>query len=541
MRSLEGYFDSLTAAAVNEKSVLENLVANNTKIAATNGNLVAMVNKLTNDINNLERETSHLKKGGQSKRYPTLCRHFKKGGYHAPEAFYELVKNKYKRPPGWRSLLWRIGTAIINSKISTSSDKLFTHHANFSPTLNKHLPSSLDTKATGIVDSRATDIYFSTNAPIFNIDLSAPKVKVGIATGKTLQSTGTGDLDLPYIPLGFPIKGHLMPSFCHTLIGVGPLCDDNCTVAFTREAVIVWDQQGTPVLTGWSEASRPQLWRIDLQPGEANLPNMSHDANMATLSSYGAYDLPSVVALVRYFHFAAGYPVRSTWLKDISAGNYSSWPGLTLANATKYCPSAEATIMGHLVQKLQGFRSTKHKPPTTSSPENPIPRIRSNELFIQVTPISKFYTDYTGRFPIHACSVNQYIMITYHCDANVILAEPFASRKDKHRLLEYDKLMQRLRDNKLTVDLQILNNEASAEYKQVIKTKWNTNYQLVSTNTHRRNAAERSIRTFKAYFLSILTGVAPYFRSNLWDFLLPQTELTLNLLWKSTLDPSISV
>ena len=104
MKSLEGYFVSLAATGVNKKSVLEQLVANNTKLAATNENLV-MVKNLTNDIKNLERETSHLKKGGQSKRYPTLCRHFKKGGYHAPEAFYELVKNKYKRPPGWRSLL----------------------------------------------------------------------------------------------------------------------------------------------------------------------------------------------------------------------------------------------------------------------------------------------------------------------------------------------------------------------------------------------------------------------------------------------------
>ena len=62
-------------------------------------------------------------------------------------------------------------------------------------------------------------------------------------------------------------------------------------------------------------------------------------------------------------------------------------------------------------------------------------------------------------------------MIKYHCNANLILAEPFTSRKDKHRLLEYDKRMQRICDNKLTVDLKILHNEASAEYKQVIKKK----------------------------------------------------------------------
>ena len=129
-------------------------------------------------------------------------------------------------------------------------------------------------------------------------------------------------------------------------------------------------------------------------------------------------------------------------------------------------------------------------------------------------------------------------MIAYHCNANLILAQPFFSRKDTHRLLEYDKIMQRLSNNKLIVDLQILDNEASAEYKRAITKKWNANYQLVSPNTHRSNADECAIRTFKAHFLSILAGVAPDFPINLWDLLLSQTELTLNLLRKATLDPT---
>ena len=78
---------------------------------------------------------------------------------------------------------------------------------------------------------------------------------------------------------------------------------------------------------------------------------------------------------------------------------------------------------------------------------------------------SKLYTDDTGRFPFDARSGNRYIMIAYHCDANLILAEPFSSRKDAHQLSAYNKIMQRLTDNKLSVDLQILDNEDSAEYK----------------------------------------------------------------------------
>ena len=42
MKALEGYFDNLAAAAVNEKSVLEQLVENNTKLAANNKSLVVV-------------------------------------------------------------------------------------------------------------------------------------------------------------------------------------------------------------------------------------------------------------------------------------------------------------------------------------------------------------------------------------------------------------------------------------------------------------------------------------------------------------------
>ena len=119
MKSLDGYFDNLAAATVNKKSVLKQLVANNNKVAATNKNLVAIVKKLTNDINYLERETSCLKKtGGQGNRDLTLFPHYKKEGYHAAEACLELVRNKYKHPTCWKSFLSRRGTVSIISNIS---------------------------------------------------------------------------------------------------------------------------------------------------------------------------------------------------------------------------------------------------------------------------------------------------------------------------------------------------------------------------------------------------------------------------------------
>ena len=98
-------------------------------------------------------------------------------------------------------------------------------------------------------------------------------------------------------------------------------------------------------------------------------------------------------------------------------------------------------------------------------------------------------------------------MIAYHCNANLILVLPFKSKKDTHCLLVYDKIIQILRDHKLTVDQQIIDNEASTDYKRVIKKKWNANYQIFTPNTHRHNAAERAICTFEAHFIAILAGV----------------------------------
>ena len=90
--------------------------------------------------------------------------------------------------------------------------------------------------------------------------------------------------------------------------------------------------------------------------------------------------------------------------------------------------------------------------------------------------------------------------------------------------------MQRFKDKGLLVDLQILDNECSTVYERRMTDKWGVEFQLVSPDMHRRNAAERAIRSFKAHFLAILSGVASDFPHNLWDLLLPQTEMNLNML-----------
>ena len=65
-------------------------------------------------------------------------------------------------------------------------------------------------------------------------------------------------------------------------------------------------------------------------------------------------------------------------------------------------------------------------------------------------------------------------------------------------------------------------------------------FQLVPPRVHRRNAAERAIRTFKNHFIAMLCGTDPTFNMALWDKLLPQALITLNLLRPSRINPQLS-
>jgi hypothetical protein len=164
----------------------------------------------------------------------------------------------------------------------------------------------------------------------------------------------------------------------------------------------------------------------------------------------------------------------------------------------------------------------------------------SNQIFIKVHPISRLYTDNTGCFPVKARSGNQYEIIAYHANGNLILQQAFKSRNDCHCIAANNSIMTRLAARGLAVNLQILDNEASAAYKEAITFKWNAKFQLVPPDMHRRNQAEHTICTFKNHFLLILASIDATFPPYLWDLLLPQAELTLNLLQQATLNPGIS-
>lgn len=65
-------------------------------------------------------------------------------------------------------------------------------------------------------------------------------------------------------------------------------------------------------------------------------------------------------------------------------------------------------------------------------------------------------------------------------------------------------------------------------------------YQLITPHIHRANIAEKAIQTFKSHFISILAGTDSSFPMHLWDRLLPQAEMTLNMLRPANATPTVS-
>ena len=99
---------------------------------------------------------------------------------------------------------------------------------------------------------------------------------------------------------------------------------------------------------------------------------------------------------------------------------------------------------------------------------------------------------------------------------------PLSIEKKNTGLGHTTQSCKKLADRGHHVDVQILDNEVSTEFKKTIIKYWGATYQLVPPNVHRRNIAERAVITFKAYFLAILAGVDPELPKCMWDNLLVQ-------------------
>jgi hypothetical protein len=219
---------------------------------------------------------------------------------------------------------------------------------------------------------------------------------------------------------------------------------------------------------------------------------------------------------------------------------FSSWPGLNEHSVEKYLSKSTSTAKVHLNQQRQNARTTKIKvAQLLDSDTEQDHGIKTQFVYAATIDAGQIYTDHTGRFPVVSSKGNKYIMVLYDYDSNAILAKPIKDCTAPELLKAFQFMEQELVARGLKPKLMKLDNEASKLLKDYLYQQYIT-FQLVPPYSHRLNAAERAIRSFKDHLIAGLCSTDKSFPMHLWDRILPQAAITLNMLRTSRINPKFS-
>ncbi len=167
------------------------------------------------------------------------------------------------------------------------------------------------------------------------------------------------------------------------------------------------------------------------------------------------YELKTQPDIVHYYHSAAGFPTKPTWVKAIRNKQFALWPGLTVDAVKSHYPASEETPKGHGRKTPSGLWSTKQTTPTLDDSDNaidshtsasPCPTKKESTIFIRVLDMEdeaaqKIFTDQPGRFPKKLSRGNQYIMVLTKINSNAIVIKPIKNRTAGKMIRAYQTLI----------------------------------------------------------------------------------------------------
>ena len=222
---------------------------------------------------------------------------------------------------------------------------------------------------------------------------------------------------------------NIVPGLHSTLISVPKMVDKDYIIVFDKKSATNYDATTTTITASEKpvlEAPRctsTGLWLMPLK-ADGNKENDGHHygnierdktSNIGGVSerANAIFKLPSTRQTILYHHTAAGFPVKETFLDAIRAGNYATWPGLTVAALHKYFPDSDETQKGHVKGQHQGIHSTKQKAldhlveseeiaKIKVEPGTEVPSMtkRFNDIFVCVKDLAdSIHSDQTGAFP----------------------------------------------------------------------------------------------------------------------------------------------
>ncbi|KAL7527155.1 hypothetical protein ACHAWF_008701, partial [Thalassiosira exigua] len=388
-----------------------------------------------------------------------------------------------------------------------------------------------------------------TDAPVNAKQKATTPITVHLPNGQKVTSSHTCELNLPNVPLDARL-GHILPGLAgHSLVSVVRLCNAGCKVNFKDIGVEVI-YNGNVVLEGHKDP-HTGLWMVPLN-GTAQRDTTAPATQLQQTAS-SVFDTATRSELVQYHHQSLFAPPASTIEKAIANGQLRSFPGLT-PGCTKILPPSTATYKGHMKRARQGLRSTRRpvqeirdarKELQDMNPQDHIARVTEGDIdffchaALADSVKGTVYTDITGRFPARSYKGNQYIMLAYVYQTNSILVRAMKSREATEQVEAMQDIYEYLTKRGYKPRLNVMDNECSKTLRDYIEGE-KVKIQLVEPDNHRVNAAERAIQTFKNHFIAGLSCVDQHFPLQLWDEILKQAEITLNLLRTSRQDPSKS-
>jgi hypothetical protein len=330
-----------------------------------------------------------------------------------------------------------------------------------------------------------------------------------------------GILDIPTIG---STTAHIFPTLVGSLISISVLVDLGLTATYDNMFVTV--RQGDREVMRGDRDPKTGLWMLDL-----SMFTQTHSAALAVQISTQA-------DVAAFWHGAFGSPALSTFTRAMDNG-FIIIPGVSAASMRKHAPNPVATPFGHLDQTRQGMRSTK--PAVVKDIDDPTVYTHENKkhVIVKFARTGRNYMDLAGRFPHQSARGANYIMIMYSHDTGYIHAETPASRTAADIVSCFKRGIEMFTTGKDKPDIERIDNECSKDFRMLCNTL-KISIELAPPGQHRTNAAERAIRTFKDHFIATLSTTDKDFPLELWDELIPQAEITLNLMRRCRSNPKIS-
>jgi hypothetical protein len=146
---------------------------------------------------------------------------------------------------------------------------------------------------------------------------------------------------------------NIVPGLHSTLIIISmpKLADTGYTTVFMQDGSnLQWLY--TPTLTANHPPilESPQwkltgLWKLPLKPGDTSATLNNKPLQNEAISII--FDLHSACQTFLWYHPAAEFLVKETFIKAVRHGNYSTWTKLTIQLINKYMPDSDETAKGH--------------------------------------------------------------------------------------------------------------------------------------------------------------------------------------------------